>query len=527
MPKLPERKPKMKGESSNRSSKNGFENISTKSKRANDDDFDDFQTSSHKPPSVKSAKTSQLNTYASGGDRNGSQLPLSKNHSDIQREQRSQTKLVNPKPKSLKLTSSSAGAGRHAPITAPLSGGNVRALSFLKKVSTSNASISASSRQHQDIFAASLATKANIKPLNPFAVSSSNSIKPDTLTLPPSRKNKRKRDNDANQSIDEIKARMITVSALDHSTGSAKSTTLKCPYCHQNLEKPLSESLQAKLSSILASLAPDEKEEMNSRKSSSTDNDLQISGTTSVQSLIRPRYMKTQNQASNNDRYLFCLEHRKEQVILPEGKRKGYYIDIKFDDIESRMEEFLQALEDIINKKTPSIYRDRSLAAYEELGKNKARSTLKILERFESHLPGYYGAEGSHRILKALTKLLIHTGKLNTAHSDPQDPVEYLQQVLVPESGRRLIAQDIANGRTSRRNDSDDILTMATAIMEESSEFGNIVHPHPDDDIEDDEHTSGDTSMGEVSKFAHFFEVNDESDEENEEDSVAVYSDVD
>ncbi|KAG2179939.1 hypothetical protein INT43_003726 [Umbelopsis isabellina] len=519
----------MKGESSNRSSKHGLGNVSTKSRRtATDDDFDDFQTSSHRPQSDKSVKTSQLKKYASSGDRNSSQLPHSKSHSDTHKDQHNQMKPVNQKPKSLKLTSSSVKAGRHAPITSPLSGGNVRALSFLKKgSSSSNSSVSTRNRQLQDIFAASLATKANIKPLNPFAVSSSNSNKPDTLTLPPSRKNKRKRDNDANQSIDEIKARMITVSALDHSTESTKSTNLKCPYCHQNLEQPLSESLQAKLTSILASLAPDEKEDVNTGNFLSADNDLQISGTTSVQSLIRPRHMKTLNQASNNDRYLFCLEHRKEQVILPEGKRKGYYIDINFDDIESRVEEFVQDLEDIINKKTPSIYRDRALAAYEELGKNKARSTLKILERFESHLPGYYGAEGSHRILRALTKLLIHTGKLNTAHSEPQDPVEYLQQVLLPESGRRLIAQDIENGRTSQRNDSDDLLTMATAIMEESSEFGNIVHPHPDDDIEDDGHTSDELGMGEVSKFAHFLQVTDDSEEENEEDSEVVYSDND
>lgn len=120
---------------------------------------------------------------------------------------------------------------------------------------------------------------------------------------------------------------------------------------------------------------------------------------------------------------------------------------------------------------------------------------------------------------------MIHTGKLNTAHSEPQNPIEYLQQVLLPESGRRLIAEDIENGRTLRRNDSDDTLTMATAIMEESSEFGNIVHPHPDDDIEDDGHASEEPGMGEVSRFAHFFEVNDDSDEENEEDPEVLYSD--
>jgi hypothetical protein len=223
MAHLPERKQNLKGESANRSSvKNRSENSSTKGRRANDDEFNDFQTSWQWPPNVKSAKASDRGKYIPSSDRYGSRLPLSKHHSEIKRDQRPESKLTVPRQKSLKLSSSSARSDRDAPVTTPLSGGKANALSFLKKGSPSSLA-SATDRQHQDLFAASLGPKAKIKLLNPFAVSSTNAIKPDHLTLPPSRKNKRKRDNDTKRSIDEIKARMITVSALDHSTEPAKS----------------------------------------------------------------------------------------------------------------------------------------------------------------------------------------------------------------------------------------------------------------------------------------------------------------
>lgn len=48
----------------------------------------------------------------------------------------------------------------------------------------------------------------------------------------------------------------------------------------------------------------------------------------------------------------------------------------------------------------------------------------------------------------------------------PQEPVEYLQQVLVPETAIRLISQD--RGGIS--------LDEAKKVMEDSIEFGMYVH---------------------------------------------------
>jgi deoxyadenosine/deoxycytidine kinase len=78
--------------------------------------------------------------------------------------------------------------------------------------------------------------------------------------------------------------------------------------------------------------------------------------------------------------------HKTEQVLIPEGIRKGYYIDIDFGQLKERISSFVRELEDIINGGVESVYRKNALAAYDQFGKNKARSTLKILDRFESTL---------------------------------------------------------------------------------------------------------------------------------------------
>jgi hypothetical protein len=110
------------------------------------------------------------------------------------------------------------------------------------------------------------------------------------------------------------------------------------------------------------------------------------SQTSSMQLLIRPRYSKNRLSASNRERYLFCRMHKKEQIMIPQGIRKGYYMDIDFDQLEERILLFIDELEDIIEGKTASSFHEVVMAAYKEFGKNKARSTLKVLDRFESTL---------------------------------------------------------------------------------------------------------------------------------------------
>ncbi len=85
--------------------------------------------------------------------------------------------------------------------------------------------------------------------------------------------------------------------------------------------------------------------------------------------------------------------------------------------------------------------------------------------------PGYYGSKGASIIFSSLVSLFMDTNILTMDMTKPQEPLEYLNQVLVPETATRLISQD--RGGIS--------LEEAREVMEDSVEFGMYVH-----DIDDE-----------------------------------------
>lgn len=91
--------------------------------------------------------------------------------------------------------------------------------------------------------------------------------------------------------------------------------------------------------------------------------------------------------------------------------------------------------------------------------------------------PGYYGSKGSSKIVEVLVKMFIETQILTHESARPQVPIEYIQQVLVPETGVRLILEDRRDG-VGGGGEGEGELTVeeAQAIMLDSVEFGNYVH---------------------------------------------------
>ncbi|RIB04952.1 hypothetical protein C2G38_2220997 [Gigaspora rosea] len=87
--------------------------------------------------------------------------------------------------------------------------------------------------------------------------------------------------------------------------------------------------------------------------------------------------------------------------------------------------------------------------------------------------PGYYGSKGSSVIFSTFVSLFIESKRLTLDMTKPQEPLEYLNQVLVPETAIRLIAQN-QGGITLRE---------ARKIMEDSREFGMYVHDVEEEDI--------------------------------------------
>jgi len=86
--------------------------------------------------------------------------------------------------------------------------------------------------------------------------------------------------------------------------------------------------------------------------------------------------------------------------------------------------------------------------------------------------PGYYGSKGSSELFKILARLFLESQFLTHEKANPQKPSEYIQHVLVPEAGVRLIAED------RRKSFSGDPISLGAAreIMMESVEFGSYVH---------------------------------------------------
>jgi hypothetical protein len=69
-------------------------------------------------------------------------------------------------------------------------------------------------------------------------------------------------------------------------------------------------------------------------------------------------------------------------------------------------------------------------------------------------------------ISEVLSKLFLFNNLLTHSLVSPKNPVDFLQEVLIPETASRLISQD--KGNIS--------LEEARKIMVESADFGDYIH---------------------------------------------------
>ncbi|GBC10959.2 hypothetical protein RIR_jg3899.t1 [Rhizophagus irregularis DAOM 181602=DAOM 197198] len=142
------------------------------------------------------------------------------------------------------------------------------------------------------------------------------------------------------------------------------------------------------------------------------------------------------------EQFEFCHAHIGEMQIIPDGIKKGYPTVIDFNSIPKRIENFSTDLLDICKKKVKSFYRDNFMREYCDKGKNKINSPMSLMSRIESFQPGYYGPRDAIVIAETLRKLFIDTKILTKSLTIPQTPMEYLQEVLIPEAAVRFIQED-------------------------------------------------------------------------------------
>lgn len=245
----------------------------------------------------------------------------------------------------------------------------------------------------------------------------------------------------------------------------------KCPFCSEILH-PMNEKISNTLNMIEEKDRKFKEKEIESIEKENANS-----------SFKKPIYMTKKRQASLSEKDEFCKLHHIELIVKPQGEENDYPTAIDFDDIKSRVACFDKELKDVISDRLASDYRKIAEQAYKDEGATRARSAISVMNRFQRTLPGYYGPKGSIVILNALTKMYLDTGYLAKHLVSPQLPLEFLQQVLVPEAGFRLIRQDMMKLKGITPNVSD----RAKEVMLESIEYGSAIFPSDDADIDDNE----------------------------------------
>ncbi|KAG1450084.1 hypothetical protein G6F56_008453 [Rhizopus delemar] len=257
----------------------------------------------------------------------------------------------------------------------------------------------------------------------------------------------------------------------------------KCPFCDEVLN-PMTEILRKYLDQF--EKKNQEHIERQKRKQRKED---------AESSFSRPAdLIPEKRRVLSADIYEFCKLHRLELVLKPLGKSRGYPPSIDFESIEKRIKNFQDQLQDIISGRIQSKFKTVVTDAYDEFGTGKARGAINVMLRVEKCMPGYYGPRGSAAIISALSKMYLHSGLLTKETTKPLLPLEYIQQVLVPEVGIRLIREDLVAKSTKGKSKQTSILDFARKVppnltetaektMTESREYGTAMFPVTEEDF--------------------------------------------
>ncbi|CAG8497978.1 8968_t:CDS:2 [Gigaspora rosea] len=151
------------------------------------------------------------------------------------------------------------------------------------------------------------------------------------------------------------------------------------------------------------------------------------------------------------DQFEFCRFHSAQTSIIPEGLSTNYPTEIDFIQLPERVNKLYSELWSIVTKNTESSFRNLAI---------------------ENHKKKHWENSRSYTILNTLKTLFIDSKKLSSNMTHPLNPLEFLGEVLVPETAVRLIAQD--------RNIT---LMEAAEIMKDSIDFGMYVHDMEEDEI--------------------------------------------
>ncbi|KAG7093497.1 hypothetical protein E1B28_007172 [Marasmius oreades] len=188
-----------------------------------------------------------------------------------------------------------------------------------------------------------------------------------------------------------------------------------------------------------------------------------------------------------------CQRHHFEAELLPQAEAKGWPKTIEFNKLEARVAKLRSYLQGIVeddkwqdqmsgdsdlwelvahSPRALCIFWQEALKDVKEKGSKVAANVKNQFSSFDRTQPGYYGELGSIIIHHALYDL-FPPASIEPKLVEPLDPKEFIQRVLVPEVGVRLIMEDRKLRGASGFNE-------AVEILRESSAYGVAMFPEDD-----------------------------------------------
>nr|GAT56195.1 predicted protein [Mycena chlorophos] len=200
-----------------------------------------------------------------------------------------------------------------------------------------------------------------------------------------------------------------------------------------------------------------------------------------------------------------CQRHRFESETLPEAEAKGWPKSIDWEDVRLRVQAMEYDLRRIVQdgndenvapdgsqgRKGPR----RGCLFWRDMMKElKAKGTKAVqgvqaqFANFHKTQPGYYGEMGSVIIHQTLYDMFPLT-EIQPQLVNPLTPNEFIQRILVPEVGMRLVMQDM----DLDIEDSAD-KKQAVAVLQNSATYGVAMFP---DDSGSGRNNGDDVDVGE------------------------------
>ncbi|RPB10135.1 hypothetical protein P167DRAFT_276433 [Morchella conica CCBAS932] len=160
---------------------------------------------------------------------------------------------------------------------------------------------------------------------------------------------------------------------------------------------------------------------------------------------------------------IICNEH-KEAGFQEQWDKRGYPV-INWGELKKRVERHHQILVDIVTNKVTSPFRDVLVLQQKETRGNAA---MLLRKDVRLQYPGYYGPRGSSILLHEITRRLgsfIGDAAKKDRLIGQGGVSAFIQTVLVPELGVRLIMEDLNVGEPEARK-----------ILDVSQDLGEKLH---------------------------------------------------